>query len=76
LFIIIYEYFFLDQDFKNPAMLNVKSISRGRGMRDIISHHYFDLNSEIVFDVCKNEIPKLRSLIFSILKDEFNYKEK
>ena len=30
-----------------------------KGMRDIISHHYFDLNAEVVFYVCKNRIPGL-----------------
>ena len=26
---------------------------KAMGMRDVISHHYFDLNSEIVFQVCR-----------------------
>jgi uncharacterized protein with HEPN domain len=46
---------------------------KAMGMRDIISHHYFDLNSEIVFDVCKNEIPKLKkvvTLMIAKLKDK------
>lgn len=30
-----------------------------KGMRDIISHHYFDLNAEVVFSICKNRIPGL-----------------
>ncbi len=30
-----------------------------KGMRDIISHHYFDLNAEIVFSICKDRIPGL-----------------
>lgn len=34
-----------------------------KGMRDIISHHYFDLNAEIVFPICKNHIPKLLKTI-------------
>ena len=38
-------------------------------MRDIISHHYFDLNPEIVFDVCKNEIPRLCTLLDLIISD-------
>ncbi len=42
---------------------------KAMGMRDIISHHYFDLNSEIVFQVCKEEIPKLKSIIKSILEE-------
>ena len=44
---------------------------KAKGMRDIISHHYFDLNSEIVFDVCKNEIPRLKRIIKNILATEF-----
>ena len=39
------------------------------GMRDIISHHYFDLNSEIVFQVCNDEIPKLNKIIKKIIKE-------
>ncbi len=30
-----------------------------KGFRDIISHDYFDIDTEQVFWVCKNEIPKL-----------------
>jgi len=30
-----------------------------KGMRDIISHHYFDLNAEVVFYICKDRIPGL-----------------
>ena len=29
------------------------------GLRDIISHHYFDLNAEAIFDVCKNHMDSL-----------------
>ena len=36
-------------------------------MRDVLSHHYFDLNSDIVFDVSINEIPKLKKIIKLIL---------
>jgi uncharacterized protein with HEPN domain len=39
------------------------------GMRDIISHQYFDLNSDIVFQVCKEEIPVLKRLIKKMLKE-------
>jgi uncharacterized protein with HEPN domain len=34
-----------------------------KGMRDIISHHYFDLNAEVVFSVCKDRIPGLINAI-------------
>ena len=45
---------------------------KAMAMRDIISHHYFDLNSEIVYDVCENEIPNLKKIIKTIIKNEFN----
>ena len=39
------------------------------GMRDIISHQYFNLNGDIVFQVCKEEIPVLKILIKKMLKE-------
>jgi len=42
---------------------------KAMGMRDIISHHYFDLNNEVVFQVCKDEIPKLKKVLKRILKE-------
>ncbi|TSA27440.1 DUF86 domain-containing protein, partial [bacterium] len=47
---------------------------KAMAMRDIISHHYFDLNPEIVFDVCKNEISRLSTLLDEIIDDIENYK--
>jgi len=29
------------------------------GMRDIIAHHYFDLDAEIVYDVIKHDLPQI-----------------
>lgn len=40
-----------------------------KGMRDIISHHYFDIDSEVIFDVCKNHINNLAKTIEQIIKD-------
>jgi uncharacterized protein with HEPN domain len=30
-----------------------------KGIRDIISHHYFDVDAEIIFSVCKERLPIL-----------------
>lgn len=38
-----------------------------KGMRDIISHHYFDVDAEAIFDVCKNHIPSLSKTINKII---------
>lgn len=39
------------------------------GMRDIISHHYFDLNAEIVFEMCHNHINALKNTLQMIQKE-------
>jgi len=40
-----------------------------KGIRDIISHHYFDLDAEEIYYVCDKKIPTLKSTIEIILKD-------
>ena len=37
------------------------------GMRDILSHHYFDLNADIIFNVTTEYIPKLHDTLKEIL---------
>lgn len=39
------------------------------GMRDIIAHHYFDLDAEIVYDVIKHDLPKLKNVLQQIIDD-------
>lgn len=39
------------------------------GMRDIIAHHYFDLDAEIVYDVIKNDLPQLKEVLGQIIED-------
>ncbi len=38
-------------------------------MRDIITHHYFDIDAEIVFEVCQNKIKTLRDTLILISKE-------
>jgi len=40
------------------------------GMRDILIHAYFGIHSEIVWDVVRNKIPKLRGAVRQMLDDE------
>ena len=42
---------------------------RAKGMRDIISHHYFDVNAEAIYNVCKNNIPGLSQTIDKIIRE-------
>jgi len=36
------------------------------GMRDILSHHYFDLNAETVYGLCKDHIQDLNNTLKQI----------
>jgi uncharacterized protein with HEPN domain len=44
-----------------------------KGMRDIITHHYFDLDAEAVFNVCKTNLPEMvpvLSRMIAFIKEE------
>ncbi len=43
--------------------------ARVMGMRDIITHHYFDIDSEIVYNVCAEHLPTLKITVETILND-------
>ncbi len=38
-----------------------------KAMRDIISHHYFEIDAEIIFEVCQNKIKPLHDTVKKIL---------
>ncbi|MDD5161223.1 MAG: DUF86 domain-containing protein [Sulfuricurvum sp.] len=40
-----------------------------KGVRDILSHHYFDLDAETIFEICANEINGLLSVTMTILNE-------
>lgn len=40
-----------------------------KGIRDFISHHYFDLDAEVIFGICKNHIDNLLITLKSIKID-------
>ncbi|QOG11280.1 DUF86 domain-containing protein [Arcobacter sp. FWKO B] len=40
-----------------------------KGMRDIISHHYFDIDAEEIYNVCDTKLKSLLSVIKDIQKD-------
>ncbi len=42
---------------------------KAMGLRDIISHHYFDINAEAIFDVCRTKIEPLMMVIETMLND-------
>jgi len=40
-----------------------------KGMRDIITHHYFDLDAEAVFDVCRVNLPEMVPVLKQMIDD-------
>ena len=42
---------------------------KAKGMRDIITHHYANINAETVFFTCKRKIPVLFDTIQRIIKE-------
>ncbi len=40
-----------------------------KGMSDIISHHYFDIDAEEIFWVCENNLPLLAETLKKIIVD-------
>ena len=40
-----------------------------KGMRDIISHHYFDIDAEAIYAVCADQIKVLSQVINKISED-------
>jgi uncharacterized protein with HEPN domain len=40
-----------------------------KGIRDIITHHYVDLDQQAVFDVCQKDFPVLIQTVGLILQD-------
>ena len=37
-----------------------------KGIRDILSHHYFSADAEIIFDVCQNKMGELKRVILQM----------
>jgi uncharacterized protein with HEPN domain len=42
---------------------------KAKGMRDIITHHYFDIDAETVFTVCAEHVPAMKEVIIRITND-------
>jgi uncharacterized protein with HEPN domain len=42
---------------------------KAKGMRDIITHHYFDIDAEIVYSVCSEHLPVMEMIVCRIQKD-------
>jgi uncharacterized protein with HEPN domain len=61
----------LDKVTKGGLLLRYPQIEwkRVMGMRDVLSHHYFDLDAEVVYSVCEDHIEELARTVQRILTD-------
>ena len=40
-----------------------------KGMRDVLSHHYFDMNAEATYNVCTDELDTLHNTIILMIQE-------
>lgn len=61
----------LDRKTNNELLSNYPNTEWKKimGLRDIISHHYFDVDTEIIYDVCENHIKPLAETIQQIVDE-------
>ncbi|OHE10064.1 MAG: antitoxin [Sulfurimonas sp. RIFOXYD12_FULL_33_39] len=61
----------IDKLSDNRLLSNYPNIpwKKVKGVRDILSHHYFDLDAEAIFNICDNEIDKLLQTTIEIIDD-------
>jgi len=61
----------LDKITDNDLLIRYSEIDwkKAKGMRDILTHHYADINAEAVFNTCKDKIPQLRETLKKIRND-------
>ncbi|MES9901293.1 MAG: HepT-like ribonuclease domain-containing protein [Sedimenticola sp.] len=62
----------LDKHTKGALLQNYPDIDlKGvKGVRDIISHHYFDLDAEEIFNICDIHLPSLHTTIRQMICDQ------
>ncbi len=61
----------IDKMTNNKLLINYPNIpwKEVKGVRDILSHHYFDLDSEVIFEICQKDIDILLKTTVQIIKD-------
>ncbi len=58
----------IDDDFRDKyPQIPWKKVA---GMRDVVAHEYFGVKLDRVWDVVRNDLPRLKKEIFEIMKKE------
>jgi len=65
---------YLDKITESGLLIHYPEVEwkRVMGIRDVLSHHYFDLDAELVYEVCEKHIGKLESTAQRMLSDLLN----
>ena len=60
----------IDKVTNNSLLPNYPEINwkGAKAMRDIISHHYFEIDADVIYEVCRNKIQPLRDTIKLMLE--------
>jgi uncharacterized protein with HEPN domain len=66
----------IDKITENSLLVNYSAIEwkKIKGIRDFISHHYFDLDAEVIYGICQNKMPELLKVLQEIKNDLLNDK--
>ena len=61
----------LDKITNNKLLAKYPQVNwkNAKGMRDIISHHYFQTDADVIFNVCKTHIRELAQTINTMIED-------
>ncbi|WP_295419404.1 HepT-like ribonuclease domain-containing protein [Sulfurovum sp.] len=61
----------IDKITDNSLLIQYPSVpwKKVAGIRDILSHHYFDLNAEVVYGLCQDHIKDLNNTLQQIHND-------
>jgi len=73
----------IGEGFKNVDKLSKKQLLKQypevpwqqvKGIRDVLSHHYFNIDAEIIYEICKHELKILLETTTKMI-DDLNKKE-
>lgn len=39
------------------------------GVRDFIVHHYFEVDADVIYEICKNDVPVLAEVVARMIDD-------
>ena len=64
-------YRYLDKLSNNQLLIKYPNIpwKNVKGIRDILSHHYFDLDAEVIFNICKKDANELLETTIKIIEE-------